>query len=115
MDTTFNPGEGVEGEFMMLMFTTDGKIIIGGNFDMVNGTPLRNIARLLPNGQVDFSFNPGTGVDGPVNSVFIDDSVNVVGAPTFDLSGQDELFQNMLEELIEADDPDDDEPFLSSF
>ena len=114
VDTTFNPGDGVEGEVYDVDVYYDGKIIIGGNFDMVNGTPRRNIARLLPNGQVDFSFNPGTGVDGPVNSVFIDDSVNVVGAPTFNLSGQDELFQNMLEELLEADDPDEDEPFLSS-
>ena len=114
VDKTFNPGDGIEGEVYDVDVYYDGKIIVGGNFDMVNGTPRRNIARLLPNGQVDFSFNPGTGVDGPVNSVFIDDSVNVVGAPTFDLTGQDELFQNMLEEILERDDPDEDEPFLSS-
>ena len=107
-------GDGIEGEVYDVDVYYDGKIMVVGNFDMVNGTQRRNIARLLPNGQVDFTFEPGDGVDGPVHSVFIDDSVNVVGSPTFDLEGQEELFQGLLEEMLEQDNPDPDDPVLSS-
>ena len=92
-----SPGDGIEGEVYDVDIYYDGKIMVVGHFDMVNGTQRRNIARLLPNGQVDFTFEPGDGVDGPVHSVFIDDSVNVVGSPTFDLEGQEEPFHVLLE------------------
>ena len=114
VDESFNPGDGIEGEVYDVDVYYNGNIMVAGNFDMINGTPRRNIARLLPNGQVDFTFEPGDGVDGPVHSVFIDDSVNVVGSPTFDLEGQEELFQGLLDELLEQDNPDPDDPVLSS-
>ena len=39
----------------------DGKIIIGGGFTSVDGVPRSHIARLEVDGQLDTSFDPGTG------------------------------------------------------
>ncbi len=37
----------------------DGKIVIGGTFDSVNGVPRVNLARISPDGSVDLVWNPG--------------------------------------------------------
>ncbi|MBS1797973.1 MAG: VCBS repeat-containing protein [Acidobacteria bacterium] len=37
----------------------DGKLLIGGDFTSINGMPARNIARILPDGSVDSTFNAG--------------------------------------------------------
>jgi uncharacterized delta-60 repeat protein len=41
----------------------DQKIVIAGSFDTVNGVPRKNIARLLIDGAVDPTFDPGAGPD----------------------------------------------------
>ena len=46
----------------------DGKIVIVGNFNTVNGTPRNRIARLNADGTLDMSFNP-VGANNDVNSV----------------------------------------------
>src|SRR5262245_8594415 len=38
---------------------SDGKMIIGGQFTMVNGFPRARLARLHPDGSLDFTFDPG--------------------------------------------------------
>ncbi len=40
---------------------TDGKILIGGGFTMVNGVARRALARLNSNGSLDSAFNPNVG------------------------------------------------------
>jgi uncharacterized delta-60 repeat protein len=40
----------------------DGRIIIGGHFTWSGGTNRNSIARLNPNGTLDESFDPGTGI-----------------------------------------------------
>jgi len=41
-----------------LLVQSDGKIVLGGAFTSVSGTPRSRIARLHPNGQLDANFNP---------------------------------------------------------
>lgn len=50
---------------------TDNKILVGGNFNTLNGNPLVNFARLNANGTPDAAFNAnmGVGFNGPVNTV----------------------------------------------
>jgi len=43
--------------------TTDGKIVIGGKFLMTARPSQANVARLNPDGSLDPSFDPGSGVD----------------------------------------------------
>ncbi|MEO8732695.1 MAG: T9SS type A sorting domain-containing protein, partial [Flavobacteriales bacterium] len=61
LDSTFNlagePLPSVDAVALQL----DGKILIGGYFHSVDGNSRNGIARLESNGQVDPSFNPGTG------------------------------------------------------
>jgi len=62
LDTTFNPGTGATGSGVdSVMVQTDGKVLIGGAFNEVNGTTRNSIARLNTNGGLDTSFDPGTG------------------------------------------------------
>ncbi len=41
----------------------DGKILVAGFFDTVDGTNRRGIARLNGDGSLDLGFDPGTGID----------------------------------------------------
>lgn len=47
----------------------NGSMIIGGQFAKSHGVDRNKIARLDANGNVDASFNPGAGFNGPVRSV----------------------------------------------
>ena len=73
---TFNPGTGVSFWATAAAVQVDGKIVIGGPFNMVNGQARNRIARLLANGTVESTatFNPGTGADGPI----LNDLVNSI-------------------------------------
>ncbi len=72
LDTTFNPGLGADGMVWSVALQTNGQMVIGGEFDSVNGTLLNAVARLNADGSVDTSFNPGIGPDGTVNAVAVD-------------------------------------------
>lgn len=65
---TFNPGTGANDNIIGMALQADGKILIGGFFNSVNGQPRNAIARLNANGTVESlaTFNTGTGVGGPV-------------------------------------------------
>jgi uncharacterized delta-60 repeat protein len=61
-DPTFNPGTGAKnGGVSSVVVQSDGKVIIGGDFNVVNGTIRYGIARLNANGSLDSSFNPVLG------------------------------------------------------
>jgi uncharacterized delta-60 repeat protein len=49
----------------------DGRILIGGGFSSVSNISRSGIARLNPDGSLDASLDPGTGVDGHVRSVVV--------------------------------------------
>lgn len=68
IDTTFNPGTGANQNLWISTLQPDGKILIGGVFSSYNGVARNRIARLLPNGNLDLSFDPGTGIMSPVAS-----------------------------------------------
>ncbi|MBV6404804.1 MAG: delta-60 repeat domain-containing protein [Flavobacteriales bacterium] len=46
-----------------LTILPDGRIVVVGDFDTVDGQPRANIARLMPDGSLDATFDPGTGFD----------------------------------------------------
>ncbi|WP_164891157.1 T9SS type A sorting domain-containing protein [Botryobacter ruber] len=59
LDTSFNPGTGLNGNVRAIVVQPDGKIIIAGDFNFYNGATSNMIARLHPDGTLDTSFNPG--------------------------------------------------------
>jgi uncharacterized delta-60 repeat protein len=54
-------GTGANGRVGTMAIQSDGKIIIGGDFDGYNGTPAIYIARLNADGSLDTTFVTGTG------------------------------------------------------
>ncbi len=70
LDAGFDPGSGaaisatVGGSVLAVCLQSDSGIVIGGNFTTFNGVPRARIARLLPNGALDTSFDPGSGLTG---------------------------------------------------
>ncbi|GAA3989020.1 T9SS type A sorting domain-containing protein [Hymenobacter antarcticus] len=55
-DASFAPLVQEDGRVNDMALQPDGKLLVGGSFSEINGTPVRNLARLQPNGLVDASF-----------------------------------------------------------
>jgi Domain of unknown function (DUF5122) beta-propeller len=73
------------GTVRAIVRTTDGKIIIGGDFTEVNGQARINIARLNADGTLDASWNPGANssvyallLDG-TGSLYVGGDFSVIG------------------------------------
>lgn len=71
LDPTFIIGLGANNQIYALALQPDGKIIIAGNFTSYNGVLVNRIARLLPNGILDITFNIGLGADAIVEAVLL--------------------------------------------
>jgi len=84
LDLSFNPGTGANSHVFTTAIQSDGKVIIGGNFNSYNGTPINRIARLNADGTLDLSFNPGTGANSQVWTISIqsDGKIIIGGALT---------------------------------
>jgi uncharacterized delta-60 repeat protein len=90
VDPSFNPngsGPGNAVEDMILM--PDGRILIAGNFLTYNGSSAYFIARLLPDGTRDASFNvPPNSINGAVWAIELHDAHRVIaGGEFFTCSG----------------------------
>jgi len=66
LDASFNTGSGFDAAVAALSLDASGNIVAGGQFHSFNGSLYNGIARLLPNGTVDPTFNPGYGANGAV-------------------------------------------------
>ncbi len=61
----------------------DGRLLVAGYFGAVNATPIRNLVRLLPNGDVDPSFQTGFGFAGPVLAVCLQPDGRILAVGEF--------------------------------
>ncbi|WP_343747078.1 T9SS type A sorting domain-containing protein [Fluviicola sp.] len=59
LDLSFNPGTGLNNLTSEIVLLPDGKMLVGGSFTTVNGTPCVGIARLNSDGSLDPTFNSG--------------------------------------------------------
>lgn len=66
IDSTFSTGTGINGMVYVTTLQSNGKILVGGDFSLYNGTSANSILRLNSNGSLDTSFNVGNGT-GPSN------------------------------------------------
>jgi uncharacterized delta-60 repeat protein len=71
LDGTFNVGTGPNAIVFAVGLQSQGKIIIGGSFTSVNGVTRFRYARLLSNGAVDATFDPGSGANNTVYTLKI--------------------------------------------
>ncbi len=89
MDTNFLPCSGIgltngtDQDVHAVALDNQGNIILGGNFTRINGTNWSHIARLLPNGTLDTTFNPGFGADGNVMALAVQPNSSIIMAGAF--------------------------------
>jgi uncharacterized delta-60 repeat protein len=83
LDTSFATGTGPNLTVRAITLVAGGKIIIGGDFASVNGSPRTRVARLNPNGSVDTNFDPATGPNGAVLSIGLTNEGQMVIGGTF--------------------------------
>ncbi|HEY0975933.1 MAG TPA: hypothetical protein VGE21_00570, partial [Flavobacteriales bacterium] len=77
-DMTFNRGTGADSDILCSALQPDGRILIGGAFTLMNGTPRYRIARLLSDGELDPSFDPGEGADGPIHAMVLQSDGKII-------------------------------------
>jgi uncharacterized delta-60 repeat protein/uncharacterized repeat protein (TIGR01451 family) len=89
MDTNFLPssgiglGNGTDQDVHAVAVDNSGNIIVGGNFTRINGTNWNHIARLLTNGALDTTFNPGFGADGSVLALAVQPDNSIILGGSF--------------------------------
>lgn len=66
VDGTFNPPGGANGFIAKVLLQPDGRIVIAGHFTGYDGWPRNRVARLLSDGAIDQSFDPGIGPNNEV-------------------------------------------------
>jgi len=71
IDPDFNAGIGAEDQIRALSRDTNGRIYIGGDFEMFNGTNRSGVARLFANGGLDLSFDQGNPASDTINTVAV--------------------------------------------
>jgi uncharacterized delta-60 repeat protein len=98
LDSDFDPGLAAAEWYMKvysLAVQADGKILLGGLFNLIGGQSRTNIARLNPDGTLDSGFNPGANY--PVNTLAVQpDGKILVGGNFTQLGG---LTRNYLGRL----------------
>lgn len=71
VDPGFDPGTSTNTDISAIAMQEDGKIYIAGSFTTVGGVSRNRVARLLPSGGLDSSFNPGTGPNASISRLRI--------------------------------------------
>ena len=71
LDTTFTTGTGADNYVYAVAIQSDDKVLFGGDFIAYNGVTVNHIARLNADGTLDATFLSGTGVNGVVNSIYL--------------------------------------------
>lgn len=92
LDMTFNPGTGADSNVTNLSIQSDGKIIIGGYFDLYNGAIRKRIARLNPNGSLDTSFNADLAGIGSINSTALQLDGKIIVGGYFSFNNNTEIY-----------------------
>jgi len=83
VDARFTPGAGANGTVFAVALQTDGKILIGGDFTAVAGTPINRLARLNRDGSLDTSFAISNGFDAAVRAILVQPDGRIVAGGSF--------------------------------
>ncbi|MBC8173973.1 MAG: delta-60 repeat domain-containing protein, partial [Chitinophagales bacterium] len=83
VDTSFHTGTGAGGFVFDILIQPDQKIIVAGAFSTFNDVMKKNIVRLKTNGSIDNAFNTGTGTDGIITALDIQDDGKILAVGDF--------------------------------
>jgi uncharacterized delta-60 repeat protein len=88
LDPSFNPGTGPSSAVNTLALQPDGKVLIAGTFNSVNGVPTSRIARLNSDGSLDPSFNaPGGGGNASIYAIRVQPNGKIIIGGSFTMIG----------------------------
>ncbi|MBL7887154.1 MAG: T9SS type A sorting domain-containing protein [Flavobacterium sp.] len=68
-DDSFSIGIGFDSDINDAVIQPDGKVVVCGSFGLYKGINQKKLARLLPNGDLDSSFNTGTSFPNGTSSL----------------------------------------------
>ncbi len=86
IDAGFNPvltKNDLPAGVAALVEQADGKLIVSGDFDKINGVARNRIARLNADGSVDANFNPGSGFDAAPTALAVQADGKVLAGGIF--------------------------------
>jgi len=83
LDTSFDVGDLQGQSVQAIALQADGRMIIGGTFSSIAGTPRANLARLLPDGAVDQDFDIGSGFNSNVTALCLQPDGRVIAGGGF--------------------------------
>ncbi|MDL5048778.1 gliding motility-associated C-terminal domain-containing protein [Oscillatoria amoena NRMC-F 0135] len=89
-DSGFNAGSGTGADNIVraIAVQPDGKILIGGEFTFYNSIGRNRVARINADGNLDNSFNIGTGANGAIRAIKIQpDGKTIIGGDFFTYNG----------------------------
>lgn len=82
-DLTFNQFFGTDSPVLSVQIDDHERIVIGGGFSTVNGSPARRIARLRPDGSIDGSFELQSGANFEILALAVQDDGKTYLAGSF--------------------------------
>nr|WP_294927370.1 T9SS sorting signal type C domain-containing protein [uncultured Flavobacterium sp.] len=83
IDSNFNAGLGADSTIDAMIVQPDGKIILGGRFDMFNGIVYSRLIRLNSDGTTDNSFDVGIGFDKNVYALDLQSDGKIIIGGSF--------------------------------
>ena len=83
IDESFNPGVGFNDSVRLVGVQEDGRILVGGFFTEFNGVVRNRVARLMPDGSLDGSFDVGAGANGSVYSMAVQSDGKILVGGSF--------------------------------
>lgn len=83
VDQTFNVGSGANSTVLSVAIQADNMILVSGDFTTFNGISYNRLARLLINGSIDNTLYVGTGANGSIKSVKIQNDHKIIISGNF--------------------------------
>lgn len=83
LDNSFNVGNGFSNTVNVIKCQTDGKILVGGQFNYYDSIPANRIIRLNEDGTIDTGFTYGTGFNGYVEKIALQSDGKIICVGSF--------------------------------
>jgi uncharacterized delta-60 repeat protein len=83
LDNNFTIGTGFNGPVSFIKLQPDTKILVGGPFTNYDGVNCKHIVRLMPNGNIDTTFNIGVGPDNYIYNAELQGNGKIIFAGVF--------------------------------
>ncbi|WP_299824409.1 T9SS type A sorting domain-containing protein [uncultured Pontibacter sp.] len=83
LDSNFNPSSGFNNTVRAIAIQQDDKVLVGGDFTNYNWTLQNRLSRLNSDGTLDNSFEIGSGFNGSVKSILLQQDRKIIIAGKF--------------------------------